>query len=85
MQKHFRQGFWADLCQVQLWQNPIQFPELFDGNIEPLLESIVQTGSYKLVNDKIFSDELKVMFLTIRLKGPALRYDLPHRKGEPTA
>ncbi|KAL6031400.1 hypothetical protein STEG23_010072 [Scotinomys teguina] len=57
----------------RLQQNPIQCPELYDGNTEPFLESIVQLDSYMLVNGKIFSDELKVMFLTTGLKGLALQ------------
>lgn len=41
-------------------RNPIPFPELFDGDMDKLPEFIVQTGSYMLVDHKIFdTDELK--------------------------
>ncbi|XP_035305990.1 uncharacterized protein LOC100750952 isoform X3 [Cricetulus griseus] len=40
--------------------NPIPFPELYDGDTERLPEFIVQTGSYMFVDDQVFdTDELK--------------------------
>ncbi|KAK7796005.1 hypothetical protein U0070_021239 [Myodes glareolus] len=59
--------------------NPIPFPELFDGDTERLPDFIVQTGSYMFVDDKVFdTDELKVTFLITRLKGPALKWVIPY-------
>ncbi|KAL6031399.1 hypothetical protein STEG23_010071 [Scotinomys teguina] len=59
--------------------NPIPFPELFDGDTDRLPEFIVQTGSYMLVDDKIFEcDELKVTFLITRLTGRALEWVMPY-------
>lgn len=59
--------------------NPIPFPELFDGDTERLPEFIVQTGAYMFVDEKVFdSDELKVTFLITRLKGRALQWVIPY-------
>lgn len=59
--------------------NPIPFPELFDGDMDKLPDFIVQTGSYMLVDHKIFdTDELKVTFLITRLKGRALQWVIPY-------
>ncbi|CAH6780025.1 Rtl8b [Phodopus roborovskii] len=63
--------------------NPIPFPELFDGDTERLPEFIVQTGSYMFVDDQVFdTDELKVTFLITRLKGPALQWVIPYIEKE---
>lgn len=60
-------------------ENPIPFPELFDGDTDRLPEFIVQTGSYMFVDEKIFdSDKLKVTFLITRLKGRALQWVIPY-------
>uniref|UniRef100_A0A8C8UGH3 DUF4939 domain-containing protein n=1 Tax=Peromyscus maniculatus bairdii TaxID=230844 RepID=A0A8C8UGH3_PERMB len=58
----------------RLQQNSIQFPELLDGDMEPFLKFIVQMDTCMLVNNKTFSNKLKVMFLTTCLKGPVLQW-----------
>uniref|UniRef100_A0A8C2QMM7 DUF4939 domain-containing protein n=1 Tax=Cricetulus griseus TaxID=10029 RepID=A0A8C2QMM7_CRIGR len=64
---------------LMLEDNPIPFPEMFDGDTDRLPEFIVQTASYMFVDDKIFdTDEIKVMFLMTRLKGPALQWVIPY-------
>lgn len=59
--------------------NPIPFPELFDGDMDKLPEFIVKTGSYMYVDQKTFgTDKLKVLFLITRLKGRALQWAMPY-------
>lgn len=71
---------WPELRKGR-WQNPIPFPELFDGEMEKLPEFIVQTLSYMLVDEKTFdTDKRKVMFLITRLKGRALQWVIPYIK-----
>lgn len=68
-------------------QNPIPFPELFDGDMDKLPEFIVQTGSYMLVDHKIFdTDELKVTVPHHPAQGPGPAVGDPlHQHREPPA